>query len=168
MAARSDSPASRMALGGVLAALATVLLSLGTLIPVATYTCPMLCMLLLQLVLKTCGSRTGWAWFGAVAILGILLAPDKEAAGVFAAVGYYPMVKVKLDGKKLGPLWKLLWFNSSILALYWLLLHLFGMAALAEEFRELGKLLTLVLLAMGNGIFCLLDRVLSKKWRKGG
>ena len=78
------TPASSVALGGVLAALAVVVMSLGTIFPIATYVCPMLCALLLQAVLKTCGVRIAWAWYGAVAILLLLLAPDKEAATVFA------------------------------------------------------------------------------------
>ena len=40
------TPASVIALGGVMAALAVVIMSLGGLIPVATYVCPMLCALL--------------------------------------------------------------------------------------------------------------------------
>ena len=82
------TPAAQIALGGVLAALAVVLMCMGTLIPVATYVCPMLCAMILQLVLKTCGKRIAWAWYGAVSILSLLMAPDKEAAAVFLALGY--------------------------------------------------------------------------------
>ena len=46
------TPSANIALGGVLAALAVVIMSMGTLIPVATYVCPMLCAILLQLILK--------------------------------------------------------------------------------------------------------------------
>ena len=55
------TPASSVALGGVLAALAVVVMCLGTIIPVATYVCPMFCALLLQVVLKSCGVRIAWA-----------------------------------------------------------------------------------------------------------
>ena len=58
--ARNDAP-RKMAVGGMLAALAVVLMSLGGLIPMATYVCPMLAMLILQLVLQLCGRRIGWA-----------------------------------------------------------------------------------------------------------
>ena len=152
-----------MALGGILAALALVIMSMGTLIPVATYVCPMLCCLILQVVLKICGTRIAWAWFGAVAILAILLAPDKEAAAVFAAIGYYPVVKPKLDRRKGKWLWKGLLFNSSVLVLYWLLMHLFGLDQLTAEFAEMGMMMTLVLLILGNVTFFLLDRLLEKK-----
>ena len=163
---KRNTPASAIALGGVMAALAVVIMSLGGLIPVATYVSPMLCALLLQMVLKTCAERIAWAWYGAVAILSLLLSPDKEAAAVFAALGYYPMVKPRLEQAKWPWLWKGLLFNAVILALYWLLIHLLGMDALAEEFAEAGTVMTAVMLLLGNVVFFLLDRVLSKRFRR--
>lgn len=161
-----NNNAKHMALGGVLAALAVVIMAMGTLIPVATYVCPMLCCLMLQLVKKTCGDRTAWAWYAAVALLGVLMAPDKEAAAVFCALGYYPIVKPKLDEKRFAIVWKLALFNSVILVLYWLLMYLFGFAAIAAEFAEMGTLLTVLTLALGNVVFFLLDRLLSRGLRK--
>ena len=166
MASSKRSPAYSVALGGVLAALAVVVMNLGTVIPVATYICPMLCMVLLQVVLRVCGGRIAWAWYGAVALLSLMMAPDKEAAAVFAALGYYPMVKPRMEKTRQPWLWKALFFNAVILSLYWLLIHLFGLAALAEEFAEAGKIMTVVMLLLGNLIFFLLDRVLSRQFRK--
>ena len=160
------TPAANIALGGILAALAVVIMCMGTLIPVATYVCPMICCLILELVRKTCGSRMGWAWYGAVSILGLLMAPDKEAAAVFAALGYYPIVKPKLDRLKGKWLWKGLLFNAVILVLYWLLMHLLGFDRIAQEFAEMGKLLTALTLVLGNLVFFLLDRLLSRGFRK--
>lgn len=157
-----------MALGGVLGALAVVNMSLGTLIPVMTYVCPMACALLLEVVRLTCGQRVAWAWYGAVAILGLLLSPDKEAAALYAFIGYYPIVKPKMDGKKLSWLYKGVLFNGCIVLMYFFLLRILGMEALAEEFRELGGIMLLVLLLLGNVTFFLLDRLLSKlgqKWK---
>ena len=154
-----------MALGGLLAALAVVIMSMGTLIPVATYVCPMLCAMILQLVLKTCGKRIAWAWYGAVSILSLLMAPDKEAAAVFLALGYYPIVKRKLDRMKGKWLWKGLLFNSVILLTYWLLMHLFGFDALAAEFSEMGILLVAVMRLLGNATFFLLDRLLETRFK---
>ena len=159
------TPAAQIALGGVLAALAVVLMCMGTLIPVATYVCPMLCAILLQLVLKTCGKRIAWAWYGAVTILSLLMAPDKEAAAVFLALGYYPIVKPKLDSKKGKWLWKGLLFNSVILLTYWLLMRLFGFDALAAEFSEMGILLVVLMLLLGNVTFFLLDKLLETRFR---
>ena len=155
-----------MALGGILAALAVVIMSMGTLIPVATYVCPMLCAILLQLILKTCGEKIAWGWYGAVSILSLLMAPDKEAAAVFLALGYYPIVKPKLDSRKGKWLWKLLFFNAVILLTYWLLMHLFGFDQLAAEFGEMGLFLTAVMLILGNVTFFLLDKLLDRKFKR--
>lgn len=162
--------ARRIALGGMLAALAAVIMGMGGLIPVATYVVPMLCMFLLQFVLKSCGKRIAWAWYGAVAILGLLLCPDKEAAAVFTALGYYPIVKPRLDKTKLPWLWKGLLFNGTILLLYWLLLHLFGLTQVVQDFEEIGAMMTVVLLVMGNVVFVLVDILLGRRIRirRGG
>lgn len=158
----SKTPASWIAFGGMMAALALVIMNLGGLIPVATYVCPMLCMMVLSFVAKMCGSRIGWAWYGAVAILSLLLSPDKEAAAVFVFLGFYPLVKPKLDERRLSWVWKLLLFNVDILAMYALLIRLFGMAQIAAEYREMGTVLTAVMLILGNVTFILLDRVLTR------
>ncbi len=155
------TPASRIAFGGMLAAFAVVIMSLGGMLSVATYVSPMLCMILLQLVMNSCGRRIAWAWYGAVAILGILLSPDKEAAGVFLFLGYYPILKPVLDGKKGKMLLKFLFFNASILALYFLLLPIFGLSGVSEEFADMGKWMLGILLVLGNVTFYLLDFLLG-------
>lgn len=155
-----------MALGGILAALAVVVMSMGTLIPVATYVCPAICILCLQMVLKTCGSRVAWAWYGAVAILSVLLAPDKEAATVFCFLGYYPIVKPKLDRMKWKWLWKGLLFNVSVVIMYRILMFLLGLSLMGAEFQDMEELMTLVMLALGNVTFFLLDRLLGMHFRK--
>ena len=162
--------ARKTALGGMLAALAVVLMTMGGMIPVATYVVPMICMLILKLVASLCGIRIAWAWYGAVTLLGLLLCPDKEAAAVFAALGYYPIVKPRLDRTKLPWLWKGLLFNGSILLLYWILLNLFGIGELVREFEGMGTAMTAVLLVMGNLVFYLLDKVLGRSFgkRRGG
>ena len=145
-----------------MAALAVVIMSLGGLIPVATFVCPMLCMLLLAFVARFCGSRIGWAWYGAVAILSLLMGPDKEAAAIFVFLGFYPIIKSRLDRMKFGIVLKLAFFNVLILAMYALLIHLFGMNQIAAEYQELGTVMTVIMLLLGNVTFFLLDKVLSR------
>ena len=157
------SKAYPIALGGMLAAAAVVLMSNGTIIPVATYAAPVLCLLLCQTVLKLCGKRIAWAWYGAVAFLSLLMAPDKEAAAVFLVLGYYPILKPKLDALKGKWLWKALFFNAVILALYWVLMNIIGMQQLLSDFEGMGIAMTAVLLILGNVTFFLLDRLLEKK-----
>lgn len=162
--ANKKTPAKAVALGGVLAALAVVIMAMGTIIPVATYVCPMLCAMLLQVILKACGKRMAWAWFACVAVLSALLAPDKEAAAVFAFLGYYPIVKPWLDGRKLPWLWKGLLFNGMTALLYWLLIALLGMDGLGEEFAAMGDVLLILCLLLGNVTFFLLDMLLGRKF----
>ena len=154
--------ARKIAFGGMFAALAVVIMSLGGLIPVATFTCPMLCMLLLAFVTRMCGNRIGWAWYGVVAVLSLLLGPDKEAASVFVFLGFYPIVKPQFDRLRFAVIPKLALFNVLILTMYALLIRLFGMNQIAAEFAEVGRVLTVVMLLLGNVIFLLLDRVLTR------
>ena len=157
-----NTPAKQIAFGGVFAALALVIMNLGSLIPVATYVCPMLCMLILAFVTKMCGNRIGWAWYGAVAILSCLMAPDKEAAAVFVFLGFYPILKPRFDRMRFPMIPKLLFFNVLILMMYWLLLKLLGMDQIAAEFAEMGKVLTVVMLVMGNLVFYMTDVALGR------
>ena len=105
-------------------------------------------------------------WYAAVAILCSLLAPDKEAAAVFAFLGYYPIIKPKLDRMKVRWLWKGLLFNAAILVMYWLLMHLLGLEQVTAEFAEMGMVMTVLLLVLGNLTFFLLDRLLGMKLKK--
>lgn len=169
MVQKKKTPAGRAALGGVLAALAVVAMSLGGMIPVMTYVTPMFCALLLEAVRILCGEKFAWAWFGAVALLGVFLSPDREAAALFLFVGSYPILRPKMERRKLPMLWKGLFFNVSILIAYWLLLKLTGMDELRQEFQTMGKWMLALLLVMGNAVFFLLDKLLRiQKWVKTG
>ncbi len=156
------TPARVIALGGMMAGLAMVVMCLGGMIPVATFLCPVICMLILQVVLNKCGGRIAWAWYGAVAILSLLLAPDKEAAALFLFLGYYPILKPRLDRMKFGLVLKLLLFNAAVFAMYWMLISLMGMQQIATEYNELGTVLTAVMLVLGNVTFFMVDFILSR------
>ena len=144
-----------------MAALALVIMCLGGMIPLATYVCPMFCVVLLMVVLKLTGKRMAWAWYAAVSILSLLLGPDKEAAAVFVFLGYYPILKPWLDQRKLSFLWKFVLFNAAILVMYGVLIYVFGLAELAAEFEELGKVMTAVTLALGNATLFMMDALLT-------
>ena len=163
---RKSSPAGNMSLGGVLAAVSIVIMGLGGMITIATYVCPVTVMLVEQIVLKLCGRKIAWAWYGAVALLSLLMCPDKEAAFVFLFLGYYPILKPRMDRSRLPWLRKGLFFNVSILVLYWLLLRVMGMDALQEEFQEMSMVLVIVLLLLGNLTFFMLDSILGRKLRR--
>lgn len=156
----------QVALGGILAALAVVIMTLGGLIPVATYVSPMLCAMLLFFVKRSCGNTIGWTWYAAVCILSLLLSPDKEAAGVFLALGYYPILQPYFERSRLHFLWKALFFNGASAVLYLALIYLFGMEQIVMEFAELGMIGLVITLVLGNVCFFLLDRLLHLMQRK--
>ncbi len=146
-----------------MAALSIVIMCLGGLIPFATFVCPMFCILLTQLVLRMCGRRIAWAWYGAVALLSVLMAPDKEAAAVFVFLGYYPIVKPWMDRRRFRILYKAVLFNAAILVMYWLLINIFGLSEIAAEYEEAGTVMTVIMLILGNVTFYLMDMILGRE-----
>ena len=158
--------AKAIALGGMLGALALVIMCLVGVIPLATFVCPVLCMILCAVVLLLCGKRIAWAWYGAVSILALLTAPDKESALVFCFLGYYPMAKLAFDQYRFRWLYKFLLFNVSVLLLYGAAIRILGMDEVLKEFSEMGTVFTAVTLLLGNITFLLLDRTLDMVFRK--
>lgn len=153
---------NKVALGGLMAALAVVIMSIGTLIPAATFVCPMLCMALLSVVRGLVGTRLAWSWYGAVAILSTLLAPDKEAAAVFVFIGYYPIIKPWLDQRRGAFFWKLVLFNASILSMYGILIYVLGLDQVAEDFKDVSHAIAVISLILGNLTLFLLDILLGR------
>ena len=153
----------QMALGGMLTATAVVIMCLGSLIPVNTYVCPVLCILITRVVLERCGRRIGWCYYIATAVLSLMLAPDREAALVYAFLGYYPMIRPFFE--KLGVFaWyaKLLLFTLAGGASYGMLLVVMGAGAAMNE----GWILTLVTVLLWDALFLLTDRLLGVPLKK--
>ena len=161
-----QNDAKSIAIGGMMAAVAIVIMCLGGIIPIATYVCPMLGSILLAIVVRLCGKRIGWAWYAAVALLSLLLGPDKEAAIVFVFLGYYPIVKGWVDRRKLPFLWKLLIFNTAIAVMYALMIYLFRLEQVVQEFQGLGIVLTVITLILGNAALFMLVLVLGRLSRR--
>ena len=153
----------QMALGGMMTAVAVVIMCLGSLIPVNTYVCPVLCILITRVVLERCGRRIGWCYYIATAVLSLMLAPDREAALVYAFLGYYPMIRPFFE--KLGVFaWyaKLLLFTLAGGASYGMLLLVVGAGAAMSE----GWVLTVVTVLLWDALFLLTDRLLGVPLKK--
>ena len=155
----------QMALSGVLSALAVVILLLGGLIPLATFCCPMLAILVLLPLREECGPRIAATAWAAVSLLTLLLVPDRELGLFYIFFGWYPLLQPYVDrlrARCLRLLCKLLFCTLSILVLYAILLFVFQLEALAAELKGTSLALTLVTLAMGNVAFLLLDELLRR------
>lgn len=151
-------------MSGVLCGLAVVLMLSGSIIPFATFCAPALSGLLMIPIAMECGMRFGWISYLAVSILSILLVPDKEMAAIFLFIlGYYPMLKAylhRIKSKILRILAKAAVFNGAILAMYSILLFVFPVQALVQEFSSTAKPMLVALLLMGNLCFWIYDAAL--------
>ena len=161
---QNTNPSWPVALCGMVVALSVVLMLLGAIIPIAMFIAPAAGGLLIGAVAEECGHRYAWITYGAASVLGVLFVPDKETALFFVALlGYYPLVKPRLDRLRPAPLRvgaKLLLCNGSVLALYGVLLVLFPAGQVADEVQEAAFVLAAVTLLIGNVAFLLFDRAL--------
>lgn len=158
------SNTKKIALTGLLCALGAVIMLLGGVIPMATFACPMLAGLVLIPVFVECGQKLAYGAYIAIAVLGLILCPDKEAALLFAFIGHYPVLRWRLDQLKSGLLRiiaKLGVFNICILIMYALVLWVFQMDQIIAEYREMGTVLTIVTLVIGNICLILYDRMIA-------
>ena len=172
----------RAALCGVLCALAEVVLLLGGLIPAALYACPILAMVALLPAREECGVRFALVSWAAVGLLALLLCPDKELAGVYLALGWYPPLQERFEAirpKGLRAAAKLFVFLLCVLGLYAALIWLFQLESVVRETAEATPLLLLALLGTGCVTFLLTDvllrrftvlwrRKLRGRWMRGG
>lgn len=154
----------KTALCGMMAALSVVILCLGGLIPLATFACPMLAMVCLIPAVCEYGQGTALLLYGAAAILGLLLCSDKEIAFLYAFLGWYPAVRAKLHCVPKAVRWlvKCGLFSAAMLAMYALLLCLFRLEAVVEEFSEYSAAMTVALLVLGNVTFLVFDQALAR------
>lgn len=154
-----------MALCSVMAALGTVLLFLGGVVPMALYACPMLASMTLLPVREGCRKSYCWCCFGATAALGLLLGPDKEAAMVYCFLGWYPLVKPRLDalrvrGVRLAA--KLALCAVSVGAMYGVMVWVLRLSAVIDELEHTGPWLLAATAALGVVLFLLYDVLLTR------
>lgn len=152
----------KAALCGMMTALSVVILTWGSLIPFATFACPMLAMLCLIPAVCEYGTGTALVMYTAAAVLGLLLSPNKETALLYLFLGWYPSIQAKVNSLPRFPCLaaKCVLFSVSMIALYSLILYLFRLEAVVEEFSKYSTAIVAGLLLLGNVTFLLYDRVL--------
>ena len=154
----------KMALTGMLCALAVVIMMLGGFIPLATFCCTALAGLMLIPVFVECGEKLSWCAYAAIAALSLILCPDKEAALLLAFIGYYPILRWRLDqlrSRLLRVVAKLGVFNLAVLAMYALSILVLQMDQILREYQEMGLALTVACLLVGNVTLLLYDRLIA-------
>jgi hypothetical protein len=167
----------KLALCGVFAGLALALMWMISFVPSMDYALPAMAGMLTLLLVTEAGSAWAIGVYFAVAVLALLLLPNKGVALLYAALfGYYPVVKLQLEHRL--PAWivwmlKFLLFNAAVILAYYLAVAVFGVEL--DDFGEtFGKYAKAVTLAIGNVAFWTYDMMIlstfaglwKKRWRK--
>ena len=153
----------QMALCGLLTALAVVLMILAGAMGIGTFAGPVLAMAALLPVLEEYGPKAAAITYAAAAILGLLLVPETELAMVYAAFGWYPILRPRIAALPSLPArigCRLAVYALAVFALYGVVVRLFGLTAVLEELG--GAMLTAVLAVLGFAVFLLLDLALGR------
>lgn len=152
----------KISLCGLLTALAVVSMILAAAIGIGTFAGPVLAMVVLLPILEEYGPRMAIAAYAATALLGLLLVPELELALVFAAFGWYPILRpriARISSRLLRVLAQLAICTTVILILYGLILRLIGLTA---DLIDAAPLFNLVLLILANTTFLILDLALER------
>ncbi len=163
---RRSQSSRRVALGGIFGALALVSLLMGSVFPAATFVAPAVSGLLIVPVAVEFGMRAGTAVYAAVSVLSLILVPDREMSLFFIfLLGHYPLLKVYLErmrGRVLRFAAKFAVFNVSVLIIYGLLLIVFPVQALLDEFSGTGQIFLAALWFAGNVTFFIYDAAVRR------
>lgn len=154
----------KMAVGGMMVALAVAVMLLGGVIPVATFCCPAFAGLLLLPVLIECGKRVALGAYVAIAALSVLLGPDKEAALLFAFVGWYPVAKwdlEKLENRWLRRGLKIVLLNGAIALMYALVFYVLRLDQIMADYADVSRAMFVAFVVLGNVSLFFYDRLLS-------
>ena len=129
----------KMALCGMMGALAALIMTVGGFIPVATFLSPMIAAACLIPALVEYGASTALVSYAAVAVLALILSPDKESAFLYAFLGWWPVIippMSRIRIKWFRILLKLLMFFCITCLAYYLMIAVLGIGDMAQEFRE--------------------------------
>lgn len=166
---------SKCAIGGIVAAISLVLMISVAIIPFLTYALPAVAGLFIVFVVIEIDKKWAFGVYCTVAILGMLLVPDKEVAVMYLAFfGYYPIIKALIEAKiptAIGWILKVLTFVATMSVSYYLMIRFMGVTI--DETEDFGMMAYPLLLGMGTVAFVMYDIALTgmisvylKKWQK--
>ena len=155
----------KIALCGVLGALSVTMLLMGFLFPFATYVCPAISASLLLIIVYEYGVKTGLTLYAAVSFLGLMMVPDQELVFMFIFVfGLFTVIKLPLDrklGKKARLVAKFIYINLSLVISYSILLIIFPVAVLVNEFATYSTAFVALLMVMFWLVFFMYDKAVE-------
>ena len=155
---------SRIALSGMMAALGTAIMLLGGVIPAASFSAVALAGLTLIPVYLDGGRAMALSAWVAISALSLILCPDKEAALLFAFLGWYPVAKWRLD--RWGRPWprrlvKLALWNLCAGAMYALVFFVLRLDAIMADYQDMTRAMLIAFILLGNFVLVVYDRLLG-------
>lgn len=166
---------SKCAIGGIVAALSLVMMISVAVIPFLTYALPAAAGVLIIFIVVEIDKKWAFGVYATVAILGMILVPEKEVAVMYLVLfGYYPIIKALIEEKMpIVPEWivKILLFLSTMAGSYFLMIKFMGVTI--DETEEFGAMAYPLLLGAGAFAFIMYDIALTKlvtlylmKWQR--
>lgn len=150
-----------VALCGIVSALSLIMMFFLSLIPSFEYVSPAVAGLLIWIVKDQINTKWAVVSYISVAILSQFLSPNIEARMLFVfLLGYYPILRdyfANIKYKAVQLLLKLVLFNITAVAAYWLIINIFGMAEILKDMNEMGQYGSWILLGLGNIAFLAYD-----------
>ncbi len=154
-----------IAFSGIIVALSLISMFLAGIFPYAEYTFPAISGVLLVPIVIHFGYRYSFIAFFAIAILSLILTPNKESAILFCGfLGYYPILKSIFERIKniiFSFAAKIIIFNIAITISYFVLINIFSMTELLSDFNFI-TYGVYVLLILANVVFIIYDLALTR------
>ncbi len=151
---------TRVAVGGLSAAISLLFMFMTGMIPFSTYILPAASGVVLIGIAQESGTKTALLVYAAVSLLGLIIVPDRQAILLFILLlGYYPILQPYFQRfpRMIALFLKLMLFNLVILVCYLLMKYVF----LIPDAGDVVKIAMITFLAMANFSFLLHDRFIS-------
>lgn len=160
---------TKAALGGIVSALAVIVMLVTYLSPLLVYTAPPFAGILLILIVNELGNKWAVGTYVSISLLSIFFIADKESAVFFTMFfGYYPILKLWMDAhlkrRPIRIIAKLFIFNVSIAAAVAICVFVFHIPY--DDFTEAGFMMVGVFWVMLNGLLVVYDFLVTTLQRQ--
>ncbi|MDR1466946.1 MAG: hypothetical protein LBI55_00765 [Oscillospiraceae bacterium] len=154
---------AKIAFCGSMTALSVAIMLISGFFAAGFYSFPALSGVILSIVVLEIGLKWGLLSFFSTSFLSLLLVPNKESSVIFTMFfGYYPIIKVYIDGVKskiLKIFYKILVFNVASVLEFFISTKILIIPE--ESYNLFGISTPLFLLFIGNVVFWIYDRAVS-------
>ncbi|MEG1181934.1 MAG: hypothetical protein RSD39_07875 [Oscillospiraceae bacterium] len=142
------------------------ILFFGSVIPFSTIAAPAAAAICVMFFCLEYNRATAFLVYASVSLLAVLVSPDKELALLFCCFfGYYPILKGMIEARfkpLVGILLKIVMMNGALFAMYYVILNIFIIAPVRDEFASFTNIMFAAFIVLGNITFLVYDLALTK------